>query len=71
MDAWLAEVGGGLHCKRLVFRSLMERVEQRELGLLLVAHQDRLCRRGFDGFAYFAETHGCAIRVVNPPSQSP
>ena len=71
VDDWLTEIGGGMNFKRPVFRALMERIEKRELGLLLVAHKDRLCRFGFDWFAYFAETHGCEIRVVNQPSLSP
>ena len=71
VDDWLTEIGGGLDFQRPVFRALMERIENRELGLLLVAHKDRLCRFGFDWFAYFAETHGCEIRVVNQPSLSP
>ena len=71
VDDWLTEIGGGMNFKRPVFRALMERIENRELGLLLVAHKDRLCRFGFDWFAYFAETHGCEIRVVNQPSLSP
>ncbi|MDE0672077.1 MAG: IS607 family transposase, partial [Caldilineaceae bacterium] len=54
-----------------VFRALMERIGKRELGLLLVAHEDRLCRFGFDWFADFAESHDCEIRVVNQPSLSP
>ncbi len=71
VDEWLTEIGGGLDFQRPVFRALMERIEHRELGLLLVAHEDRLCRFGFDWFAYFAESHGCEIRVVNQPSLSP
>ena len=71
VDDWLTEIGGGLDFQRPVFRALMERIEKGELGLLLVAHQDRLCRFGFDWFAYFAESHGCEIRVVNQPSLSP
>ena len=71
VDEWLTEIGGGLEFQRPVFRTLMEQIENRELGLLLVAHQDRLCRFGFDWFAYFAERHGCEIRVVNQPSLSP
>ena len=71
VDDWLTEIGGGLNFQRPVFRALMERIEKRELGLLLVAHQDRLCRFGFDWFEYFAESHGCEIRVVNQPSLSP
>ena len=71
MDEWLTEMGGGLNFKRPVFRALMERVEKREPGLLPVARRDRLCRFGFDGFEYFADRHGCTIRVVNQPSLSP
>ncbi len=71
VDEWLTEIGGGLDFQRPVFRSLMERIGKRELSLLLLAHEDRLCRFGFDWFASFAESHGCAIRVVNQPSLSP
>ena len=71
VDEWLTEIGGGLDFRRPVSRALMERIGKRELGLLLVAHEDRLCRFGFDWFAYFAESHGCEIRVVNQPSLSP
>ena len=70
VDEWLTEIGGGLDFQRPVFRALMERIEKREPDLLLVAHKDRLCRFGFDWFEYFAETHGCEIRVVNQPSLS-
>ena len=71
VDEWLTEIGGGLDCPRPVFRALRERIEHREPGLLPMAHEDRLCRFGFDRFAYFAESHGCEIRVVNQPSLSP
>ena len=71
VDDWLTEIGSGLDFQRPVFRSLMDRIGNRELGLLLVAHEDRLCRFGFDWFAYFAESHGCEIRVVNQSSPSP
>ncbi len=49
----------------------MKRVEQRELRWLPLVHQDCLCRFGFDWFVYFAETHGCEIRVVNQFRLSP
>ncbi len=35
-----------------------------------VVYRDCPCRFGFDGFAYFAETHGCKLRVVNQPGLS-
>ncbi|MYC62289.1 MAG: hypothetical protein F4X16_05570 [Caldilineaceae bacterium SB0661_bin_34] len=42
MDKGLTEIGGGLDFQRPVFRSLMERMENRELGLLPVARKDSL-----------------------------
>ena len=71
VDEWLTEISSGLDFRRPVFRSLRERIGNRARGLLLLAHEDRPCRFGFDGFAYFAESHGCEIRVVNQPSLSP
>ena len=68
---WRPEIGGGPDFRRPVFRSLRERMEHRGLGLVPAAHEDRPRRFGFDWFAYFAETHGCEIRVVNQPSLSP
>ncbi len=71
VDEWRSEIGGGLHCKRKVFLSLMERIEKREIAHLPVAHRDRLTRFGFDWFEHFATQHGCAITVVNHESLSP
>jgi len=71
VDEWLTEIGSGLDFRRPVFRVLRDRIGKRAPGLLLVAHEDRPCRFGFDWFAYFAESHGCEIRVVNQPSLSP
>ena len=34
-------------------------------GRLPMVYRDRPCWFGFDEFAYFAETHGCELRVVN------
>ena len=71
VDEWRSEIGGGLHCKRKVFLSLMERIEKREIAHLPVAHRDRLTRFGFDWFEHFATQHGCTITVVNQESLSP
>ena len=71
VDAWLTEIGGGLDFKRKVFLQLMERIENREIAHLLIAHRDRLTRFGFDWFEHFARQHGCTITVVNQESLSP
>ena len=61
---------GGRHGQRSVLRALTACMARRERSLLRVAHKDRPCRCGFDGCAYFAETHDCAIRVVHRESLS-
>ena len=71
VDEWLTEIGGGLNFKRKVFLALMERIENREIAHLLIAHRDRLTRFGFDWFEHFAQQHGCTITVVNQESLSP
>ena len=71
VDEWLTEIGGGLNFKRKVFLDLMERIENREVARLLIAHKDRLTRFGFDWFEHFARQHGCTITVVNQESLSP
>ena len=71
VDEWRSKIGGGLDFQREVFLSLLERIEARAVVHLLMVHKDRLCRFGSDWFAYFADTHGCEIRVVNQPSLSP
>ena len=71
VDEWLTEIGGGLDFKRTVFLALMERIENRDIAHLLIAHRDRLTRFGFDWFEHFAQRHGCTITVVNQESLSP
>ena len=56
VDEWLTEIGGGLDFKRTVFLALMERIENRDIAHLLIAHRDRLTRFGFDWFEHFAPT---------------
>ena len=71
VDEWLSEIGGGLNFKRQGFLRLMERIENREIVHLLLAHRDRLTRFGFDWFEHFARQHGCTFTVVNQESLSP
>lgn len=49
----------------------MERVAQREIELLVIAHKDRLCRFGFDFVEWFCNLNGCNIIILNHTYQSP
>lgn len=67
----IEEIGGGMNLKRPKFLRLMDRVEDGEINVLIVAHQDRLCRFGFEWFERFCERHGCELLVMNQRRLSP
>jgi predicted site-specific integrase-resolvase len=71
VDDWVTEFAGGMNFKRPQFLRLVERIENRELSRLIIAHKDRLVRFGFEFFETFALRHGCEIVVVNQESLSP
>jgi Predicted site-specific integrase-resolvase len=67
----VGEIGGGLNFKRPKFLALLERVRAGDVGTIVVAHQDRLCRFGFDLVAWYCRQHGCEILVLDDQSLSP
>ena len=71
VDDWITEIGGGMNFKRKQFLRLIDAITSGEVKRLVVAHQDRLVRFGFDLLAHLAARHGCTIEVVNQESLSP
>ncbi len=71
VDEWVREVGGGMDLKRKQFLALMDAIERGELATVVVAHQDRLARFGFEYLEHVADKHGCEIVVANQESLSP
>lgn len=71
VDEWIGEIGGGLSFKRKQFRNLIRQIESGEISTLVVAHNDRLARFGFDLIEYLCELHGTQLIVVNRESLSP
>jgi predicted site-specific integrase-resolvase len=71
VDEWIKEVGGGMNFKRKQFLDLVDRIAAGEIGRLIVAHQDRLMRFGFDLLDHIAKRNGCVIEVINQESLSP
>ena len=47
VDAWVEASGGGLNVERKQMLVLVERIIAGEVGMLILAHQDRLARFGF------------------------
>lgn len=67
----ISDIGSGLNFKRRKFIKLMERVAQREVGVIVVAHKDRLCRFGFDFVEWFCELNNCQIIVLDKSYKTP
>lgn len=65
------EVGGGLNLRRKGLISLLERVLQGDIKIIVVAHKDRLARFGFDIIEWICEQFECKIVVLNQDSLSP
>ncbi len=71
MGRCISDIGSGLNFKRRKFIHLMERVARREIDTIVVAHQDRLCRFGFDFIEWFCNLNNCQIVVLNNAYQTP
>jgi excisionase family DNA binding protein len=67
----IQDIGSGLNYKRKGFISLLERILSNDVGLVVVAHKDRLCRFGFDIVAWLCERQKCELLVLNQSSLSP
>lgn len=71
VDDWISETGGGMDLRREKFLAVMDAVESGDIGVLVVAHKDRLARFGFDYIEHVASRNGCEIIVANQESLSP
>ena len=68
---FIEEIGGGLNFKRPKFTALGDAILTGQIEALILAHQDRLARFGFDLWRHLGETDGCPGRVINVEEVSP
>ena len=68
---YLEEIGGGLNFKRPKFLSLIDQIITGEVETLVIAHQDRLSRFGFDLLKHLCDVHECTLTVINVAAVSP
>lgn len=71
IDEVMEEIDGGLNYIRPQFLKLMTMIENREVGTLVIAFKDRLCRFGFEYFEHFLTTHEGKLIVANAVTLSP
>lgn len=67
----ICEVGGGLNFKRKDFLRMIFDAIDGKVGLIGVAHKDRLCRFAFELIETLLSRNGCKILVANQASLSP
>ena len=65
------DIGSGLNFKRKGLLALLERILSGDVGMVVVANKDRLCRFGFDLIAWIAKRSNCEILVLNNSVLSP
>jgi len=68
---WVSEIGGGLNFKRTKFLALVDRIVTNQVAALVIAHNDRLVRFGFDLLSHLCRTHDCELLVMNTETLSP
>ena len=67
----ITDIGSGLNFKRKGLQALLESVLSDDVGLVVVAHKDRLCRFGFDLISWLASRSKTEILVLNKAHLSP
>src|SRR3989454_12702608 len=71
VDEWIMEVGGGLNFKRKQFLSLVDAILDGQIERVVLAHQDRLARFGYQLLVHLCRTHQCELLVMNTEELSP
>ena len=67
----LSDVGSGLNEKRKGFLKLLEMVIERKISKVIIVHEDRLTRFGFETLRKMLQAFGTAIEVINSEEKTP
>lgn len=71
VDEWIEEIGGGLNFQRKQFLRVVDGIVAGDIGVLVIAHKDRLARFGFDLLMHLCDVHKCELLILNTESLSP
>ena len=61
----IQDIGSGINFKRKGLRSILDTCMSREVGEIVVAHKDRLCRFGFELIEHIVNNQGGKIIVLD------
>jgi putative resolvase len=71
VDEWIMEIGGGLNFKRKAFLRLIDAILEGQVERVVLAHQDRLARFGYQLLVHLCQTHKTELMVMNTQELSP
>ena len=71
VDQCIGEYGSGLNYNRKKWNQLLEEVMEQKIKTIVVTHQDRFIRFGYDWFERFCEKFYTTIVIVNNEELSP
>jgi predicted site-specific integrase-resolvase len=71
VDEWIMEIGGGLNFQRKQFVQLVDAILDGQIEQVVLAHQDRLARFGFQLLVHLCQTHQTELVVMNTEELSP
>jgi len=71
VDEWINEIGGGLNFERKQFLKLIDAILAGDVACVVLAHQDRLARFGYQLLVHLCRTHQCKLVVMNTAALSP
>ncbi len=66
----VTDVGSGINFQRTGFKTILERLFQGHVKTVVVAHQDRFVRFGFDFFQWLFTKFNAVLETVDKPSVS-
>lgn len=67
----IEDIGSGLNFKRKGLQALLDAILSGDVGEVVVAHRDRLCRFGFELLESLANKHNCRLVVLDNTALSP
>ena len=71
VDEWIMEVGGSLNFERKQFLRLVDSIIDGQVERVVLTHQDRLARFGYQLLVHLCHTHQCELLVMNTQELSP
>ena len=70
IDEWIEEIGGGLNFKRAKFLQLIDQIISGQIHTLVIAHQDRLARFGFELLEHLCQVNKCQLIILDSTKHS-